>query len=222
MEASELSRDIHAAQAVYSRTVLKIYDWAVLGISNRVIWRCPTPHLLDFYNRHVSANHLDVGVGTGFFLDRCTFPQPSPRLALLDLNDHCLRRTAKRIARFQPEMIKANVMEEIRYDGPGFESIGMNYLLHCLPGDIQTKTRSFDHVLRLLQPGGVIFGATLLSAGVQRNLAARCLMDIYNRQRIFNNRADSLADLRDALSRRFARFGMEPLGCAALFWGASA
>jgi ubiquinone/menaquinone biosynthesis C-methylase UbiE len=222
MEAPRLSDDVYAAQAVYSKLVLTVYDLAVLGFSNRFLWRCPTSRLLALYNGHVRANHLDVGAGTGFFLDHCTFPGPSPRVALLDLNDNCLRRTATRIARYHPEKIRANVMDAIQYTGRRFDSIGMNYVLHCLPGSMHAKARSLDHLAELLHPGGVVFGATLLSKGVRRSFAARYVMDAYNRQRIFNNRSDSFADLRDALSQRFDRFGLETVGCAALFWGVTA
>ena len=58
------SEDVEAGQAVYSRRVLGIYDILVLGLSNRWIWKCPTKHLLEHYNRCLSSNHLDVGVGT--------------------------------------------------------------------------------------------------------------------------------------------------------------
>ena len=222
METPGLSDDVYAAQAVYSRIVLRVYDLAVLGFSNRFLWRCPTSRLLALYNGHVTANHLDVGAGTGYFLDRCTFPGPSPRIALLDLNDNCLQRTSTRIARYHPEIIRANVMEAIPYTGQRFDSISMSYVLHCLPGSIQSNTRSLDHVTDLHQPGGVVFGATLLSQGVRRSLAARCVMEAYNRRRIFSNRSDSLTGLRDALSQRFDRFGLETVGSAALFWGAKA
>lgn len=53
-----------AGQAVHTRRTLAVYDVVVLGISNRVVWKCPTPRLLAHYDRHVSANHLDVGAGT--------------------------------------------------------------------------------------------------------------------------------------------------------------
>ena len=45
------------------------HDALVHGISNPLIWRCPTPHLRSLYNRRVTSNHL-VAVGTGRFLDQ--------------------------------------------------------------------------------------------------------------------------------------------------------
>ena len=76
------AEQVEAGQAVYTKPLLASYDLLVLGLSNRMIWRCPTKHLLALYDRSVTSNHLDVGVGTGFFLDRCRFPTERPRLAL--------------------------------------------------------------------------------------------------------------------------------------------
>jgi hypothetical protein len=56
---------VAAGQAVYTKRMLGIYDWLVLGLSNRLIWHSPTQGLVAHYDRHVTANHLDAGVGTG-------------------------------------------------------------------------------------------------------------------------------------------------------------
>lgn len=217
MPSNELADDIRAGQAVYSPRVLRTYDLMVLGVSNRFIWKCPTRRLLSLYDAHVASNHLDVGVGTGYFLDRCRFPDASPRVTLLDLNENCLTQTAERIGRYRPELMRANLLEPIAYEGESFESIGMNYVLHCLPGDLQSKGVVFDHLGALLKPGGVIFGSTLLSEGVKRGFLARRLMAVYNRKRIFSNSGDSLDELRRVLSERFADVEIETAGCAALF-----
>jgi hypothetical protein len=84
--------DTRAGQAVYSRWTLQLYDLYVLGLSCRLAWRCPASALLPHYDAHVSSHHLDVGVGSGYFLDRCRFPVPRPAIVLLDLNEasHCL------------------------------------------------------------------------------------------------------------------------------------
>lgn len=88
------SEQVVAGQAVYSKSTLGIYDWFVVGFSNRLIWKCPSAHILALYDRHVTANHLDVGVGTGYFLDHCRFPSDHPRLGLMDLNQNCLEAAA--------------------------------------------------------------------------------------------------------------------------------
>ncbi len=199
--------------------MLSIYDVFVLGISNRWIWKCPTPRLVAHYNRQVTANHLDVGVGTGYFLDRCRFPTTEPRIALMDLNSNSLQYAAARIARYRPEMHRRNVLEPIAWEGRRFDSVGINYLLHCLPGTMASKAVVFDHLKALMNPGGVFFGSTLLQGGVRRGFAARRLMNFYNRKGVFSNEHDDLATLQQALDQRFQAVSVEVIGCAAVFSG---
>lgn len=209
--------EIEAGQAVYTPAMLRLYDLLVLGLSNRFIWKCPTPRLLAHYDAHVAANHLDVGVGTGYFLDRCRFPGPSPRVALMDLNENALSFTADRIARLMPRTYRRNVLEPIPFDAEPFDSIGVNYLLHCLPGAIEEKARLFDHLTPLMKDGATLFGSTLLRGGAPRSAAARRLMAFYNRKGVFSNERDDLDGLRSALEARFRDVSIETVGCAALF-----
>ncbi len=118
---SEFQKDVMAGQAVYSKAMLATYDLFVLGLSNRFMWKCPTPRLLAHYNAHVSSSHLDLGVGTGFFLDRCAFPN-NPRIVLVDLNPNCLEATARRISRYQPKTYRRNVLEPLELDEERFDS----------------------------------------------------------------------------------------------------
>jgi hypothetical protein len=69
-----------AGAAIYSKLFLSVYDFYVLGFSNSFVWQCPSRLILAFYNEHISGKQLDVGVGTGYFLDKCQFPVPIPRL----------------------------------------------------------------------------------------------------------------------------------------------
>jgi hypothetical protein len=59
---------VDAGQSIYIKRTLNAYDFIVLGASNHLIWKCPTQRLVDHYNKHVTTNHLDVGVGKGFRL----------------------------------------------------------------------------------------------------------------------------------------------------------
>ncbi|MCG8584999.1 MAG: class I SAM-dependent methyltransferase [Pirellulales bacterium] len=217
MAASQ--RDVEAGQAVYTPRTLAIYDLVVLGVSNRLVWKCPTPRLLQHYDDYVSNNHLDVGVGSGYFLDHCKFPTTNPRVVLMDLNASALTYTARRIARFDPETRRFNVLEPIEWTGERFDSIGVNYLLHCLPGSIDQKAVIFDNLAKLMNPGAVLFGSTLLQGGVERGRTARRLMNFYNRRGIFSNERDDLEGLESALEQHLRDVIVEPVGCAALFAG---
>ena len=212
-------QQVEAGQAVYTPTMLAVYDWFVLGFSNRFIWRCPSTHLLSLYNQYVTSNHVDVGVGTGYFLDRCRFPTDHPRVVLMDLNPTCLETTRRRIARYQPKVYRVNVLEPIQVDAAPFDSIGVNYLLHCLPGTISTKGAAIRHLKPLLKVGGRLFGSTILQGGVPRNGAARKLMAFYNSKRIFTNGQDDLDGLRAMLSEHLTDVNVRVVGCVALFSG---
>lgn len=221
MTATENRAAAHAAgAAIYSKSVLSIYDLFVLGFSNRFAWRCPSRLILDFYNEHVSGRHLDLGVGTGYFLDKCTFPTPHPHIALADLNPNSLEMAAKRLRRYRPSIHNINLLRPFWARPAGFDSIAINYVLHCLPGDMQSKGAVFQNLKALLNPkGGEIFGATILGQGVQHNLLGRTLMTIYNAKDIFCNQQDNVSDLERALKTHFHNVDIRIVGCVAFFVG---
>jgi 2-polyprenyl-3-methyl-5-hydroxy-6-metoxy-1,4-benzoquinol methylase len=209
---------VEAGQAIYTQRTLPFYDLVVLGISNKFIWQCPTQLLIEHYNRDITANHLDVGVGTGYFLDRCQFPSSTPRIALMDLNTNALEFAAQRLVRYQPERYYQNVLEPITLEAKKFDSVGINYLLHCLPGSIESKSIAFDYLRAMMNPNAVIFGSTLLQ-GIPRNWFAKRLMGVYNSKGIFSNQDDDLEGLERSLSKRFRDVSIQVVGCAALFSG---
>ena len=211
--------DAAAGAAIYSRPLLSVYDLFVLGFSNSFVWECPSRLILDFYNEHVSARHLDVGVGTGYFLDKCTFPTLNPTIVLADLNLNSLQVTAERLQRYHPSIHVANVLEPLQIEPADFDSIAINYLLHCLPGNIPGKGIVFQNLKRLLKPGGVLFGTTILGQGIQRNFLAKTLMRVYNSKRIFSNLEDNASDLENVLKANFREYSMRVVGCVAFFVG---
>ena len=208
--------EVTAGQAIYTPWTLQNYDWFVLGFSNRFLWRCPTAELLALYRRSVSARHLDVGVGTGYFLDRVAWPVAQPSITLLDLNPNCLAAAAKRIARYAPTAVQADVFQPLPVRGP-FASVGMCYLLHCLPGTMGEKAVVFDRLKPVLAPGARIFGATIVQGDAPRSAAARALMAAYNRKGVFSNRADTADNLTEALTARFTDVNVTRQGAVALF-----
>lgn len=204
-------------QAVYTAATLRIYDAMVLGFSNRLLWRCPTTELLRLYDANVSANHLDAGVATGYFLDRCRFPTPAPRLCLLDLNALCLQTAAARVARYRPQTLHASVLDPVEAPAEPFDSLGITYLLHCLPGPMSRKAVAFANLKPLLSDGARVFGATILGRGVRHNALGGQVQRLYNDRGIFGNAEDNLSGLRDALSAHFTDVVLWQRGAVALF-----
>lgn len=175
--------------------------------------------MLALYNQHISSNHLDVGVGTGYFLNHCKFPTAKPRLALMDLNPNCLEVAGKRLARYSPEIYRRNVLNPIDIKITRFDSIGMMNLLHCLPGNIESKGVVFKNLKVLLNPGGVVFGSTILYGGVRRNLLATYTLILTNRLGFMTNMEDNPSSLKTSLAQYFSESSVNVIGCMALFWG---
>jgi SAM-dependent methyltransferase len=205
-----------AGQAAFTRTTLAFYDWLLELTCNR-IWRCPIEQTLELYQAHVSSSHLEVGVGTGYFLDRIKFPAAAPKLALLDLNPHCLSHTAKRLRRYAPEVYRANALKPIEVATQPFGSVAINYVLHCMPGALSEKGVVFANLKPLIKPGGILFGSTVLRLGVPCDLRARAFMRLYNAYGVFCNLQDNLADLKTALESRYTEVRIDVVGCVASF-----
>ncbi len=204
------------AHAIYTPFMLSIYDLLVHGLSNRFAWRCPTRRLIELYRGNLSADHLEAGVGTGYFLDK-TGTSRIHRLVLIDINRHCLDRAGRRLARFEPARYEVNLLAPIALDLAPFTSVGLTYVLHCLPGSMSEKLAAIDHLQPLMKKGAVLFGATILGRGIAPNRAARALLDLYNARGVFNNREDDLDSLGSGLRQRFDRVEIEMQGYVAMF-----
>jgi hypothetical protein len=203
------------AHAIYTPASLRFYDLVVHGFSNLFAWRCPTSRITDLYRRHLSANHLEAAAGTGLFLDRTG--DAFERLALLDINTHCLKVSARRLRRFEPECREANLLEPLTLDLAPFSSVALTYVLHCLPGGMSEKLVAVDHLKGLVEPGATLFGATILGKGVRPNLQARALLSLYNDKGVFNNFEDDLETLTLGLEDRFGQVEIERHGLVVLF-----
>jgi SAM-dependent methyltransferase len=213
------SADADRGQAAFTRTGLALYDLLVLrGLCPRV-WRCTNKRIFAAYRQHLSNNHLEVGVGTGYFLDHARFSNAAPRVALLDLNTHCLARTARRIARYHPEIYRADVLQPIVLDVSRFDSIALNYVMHCLPAPWPDKGVVFEHLKTLLNPGGRLFGATLVQGDVPQSATAAELMRWFNARGTLHNQADTRTRLVEALEQHLNDVRVEQVGCVALFSG---
>jgi len=207
---------VAANLAAFNDWTLKYYD-RLLEFTCERIWRCPIDRTLALYQRYQSPRHLEVGVGTGYFLDRANLSVQGARLALLDINPHCLRHTAARLARFTPDVYQGSALAPIDPEGRRFDSIALNYVLHCMPGSLAEKGVAFANLRPLLNVGGTIFGSTVLRHGVVCALPARAFMRFYNARRVFCNLDDSLNDLERALKENFHEVRIEVIGCVAQF-----
>lgn len=206
---------VRDAIKAYTRPNLKIYDAVTMGFLAHAVWRCPASLFVNHYNSLVSANHAEIGVGTGYCLDRCR--ADIDRLALFDLNPNCLDFAAKRLARFRPTVHVRNVLDPVYSSAGPFSSIALSGVLHCLPGSMADKGRVFDNLKPILIRDSVVFGYTLVSdAGVLRP-PAKLVRSLLNRSGVINNYGDTSDGLRHELRQRFDSVVVTRAGAFAFF-----
>ena len=120
---------------------------------------------------------------------------------LVDLNPNSLILAQKRLVQYQPQVYQRNVLEplDLNTDTLGFDSIGITHLLHCLPGNMQTKRIVFQHAKSLLNTGGILFGTTLLYKGIKRNPLSTYLFWWTNVFSFMTNKQDNIDGLEENL-----------------------
>ncbi|MCE3608277.1 class I SAM-dependent methyltransferase [Massilia sp. P8910] len=214
---SELTHvKIVRSQQYFNKLSLFFYDALLYGVISKYAWGCSIARLDAHYRKHISANHLEVGVGTGFLLNRAPLV-PTARLALMDLSAECLAKTLPKVARYRPETYVQNILQPVKHAVAPFDSISINYVLHCVPGSLDQKSIALTHLAALLAPGGRLFGTTVLSEGVRKNLLARPFMWLMNALGVFNNRQDNARALENYLRAHFTVVEFKVEGVTAIF-----
>jgi SAM-dependent methyltransferase len=205
----------YEGQREYTPRFLRIYDPVILGFLAPVVWRCPATRLVEGYRRHLGHRHLDVGPGTGYFLERAGVPD-AMQVTLLDPNVHVLDHASRRLQRLDITTIEADVCKPLPVHGP-FDSAALSGVLHCLPGPLLRKAEAVANVAAALAPEGVLFGASILGRSGQHTWLARRMLEVNNRRGTFDNLDDTEDGLREILAASFERVGLETVGSMAIF-----
>jgi SAM-dependent methyltransferase len=201
----------------YSSGALRLYDFVAYRVDAPLLWRCSVRDLLALYDREVSGRHLDVGVGTGYLLDRCRFPVAEPRLTLMDLNPGPLAYAARRLRRYSPVSLQADMLEPWPLPARSFESIALSNVLVCAAGAMPRKAVAFERARECLAPRGRVFGCTVLNGGVSHTRRSRLAMRALNRRGVFSNLGDHRDDLEAALANTFDSYEIAVKGSMAFF-----
>lgn len=209
-----------AGAAVYGRIMLFFYDLWVLGISGPYAFGCSTRKvLLPFFRQHFSKNHLDIGVGTGYYLKN-TKAIPGGKITLVDLNENSLDTANQRIGWTAANSILHDISEPLPiYEK--FDSISMFYLIHCLPSPVERKLEIFKHLKENLSPAGVIYGASALGQGVKYGWFGRIVWSTLLKEGILDNKDDNEEAFANALNENFEQVEMRIEGTILLFTASS-
>ena len=205
----------YKGQSEYTPFLLSVYDRFVIGFMAPRVLRTPVAPLLDQYRDHVGARHLDVGPGTGWFLDRSALPE-TKAVTLLDPNPNVLAHCARVLERLHPTAVEADVLKPLPVEGP-FDSVALNMVLQCLPGPPARKTQAIRNVAAVLRSEGVLFGAAVLGRSASHSSPARAFLAIANRRGGFDNLDDSADGLREMLSESLDEVEVTEVGSTARF-----
>ncbi len=205
----------YKGQRDYNRVLLNAYDPLVLGPIARYVWRSPTPQLVEGYRRHIRDRHLDVGPGTGYFLDRSGLPEGAA-MTIVDPNQNVLRHVSRRLGRFAVTSVEADVLKPLPVAGP-FDSAALHMVIHCLPGPMSRKAMAVANIAAVLEPDGVLFGGSVLGRSGHHTWLARRFLDVFNRQGGFDNLDDTEDGLREILGASFEHVELETMGSVAIF-----
>jgi SAM-dependent methyltransferase len=205
----------YRGQSDYTRSLLRLYDPVVLGVVAKAVWRCPTSRLVEGYRQHIRDRHLDVGPGTGYFLEHSGLPDRS-RVTILDPNPNVLDHAARRLRRLDVTAVEADVLKPLPVDGR-FASAALHLVIHCLPGPMSRKAAAVANVAAVLAPTGVLFGASVLGTAGPQTWLSRRVLAAFNRRGAFDNLGDTEEGLREILAASFEHVELETVGSIAIF-----
>ncbi|EFQ30609.1 methyltransferase domain-containing protein [Colletotrichum graminicola] len=242
--------DTFAGAAIYVPVFLRyVYDPVVLGLYCPYAWNIPSSKMREFFNRHIvnttlrntvdetmirpgsskdsPCRILDIGVGTGYFLEHAPLPAGS-EVHLVDLNRAALHAAGSRTMAAHPtttcQTSVADFLDPGRrglrcrdLGGGSFDVISTTMLLHCLPGPPARKADALVHLRHLLAPEGTLFGMTILGRGVKHNIWGKQLMFWHNLLGTFGNTEDNVEGFVGPLKEAFADVKWEVHGKMLLF-----
>jgi len=209
----------YKGQSGYNTAMLTIYDVWVLKFMSKVVWKLPIDPCVERYRRYLGHRHIDVGPGTGYFIEHAD-PPGDAQITLLDPNPTVLRHAAKRLAAWRPITVEADVMKPLPVDGL-FDSAALSFVLHCLREPEENKAIAIRNIADVLAPDGVLFGGTILGFHADHTKSARTFLRAANKQGGFDNAEDTVESLRRMLERSFDAVDVDVVGSAGLFTATS-
>lgn len=200
------------------RNMAQLYDTGVIHGTYPWLWNCHWSVPAQLYAQTITPQSrvLDIGPGSGYFLDHLDMPNLD--LHLLDRYQGSLDAAADRLARYRPKLYTGDALEPFPLHPGAVDVVVLGMVLHCVRGkNIAEKAKVFDHIRALLAPGGVCIGYAVLSQGVQHSSAGRVGLRYLNTRGVFCNTGDSLTDLSTVLHTHFDEVRLAVVGSVALW-----
>ncbi|KAL8821409.1 MAG: hypothetical protein Q9223_000558 [Gallowayella weberi] len=198
------THDATLQETIYTPLRLLIYDIWVLGIVATFAWGCSvTTYLVPLFLSNFRRNHLDIGVGTGYYLAKAP-PSTHRKVTLFDNEPGALETAKKRSGYVDARAVVGDCLKPLPFTEK-FDSVSMYFLLHCLRTSTPAeKTAAFTHAAQVMAPDGVLTGANILGKGVrQDNFFARWIRAKTLAHGVLSNRDDNAWEFETALRGTF-------------------
>lgn len=192
---------------------LKFYDYLVNDINCTYAWRCHKSNIFENYKNNIKTNHLEIGPGTGYFLKK---NYNINKLYLMDINEDTLNFSKNNLSfNYEVKTINHNIFED-KLEIKDLDSVGLNYVLHCVPGKLEDN---IDNLLNNLESNNKInfFGATVVSDKNLQNTLSSVELFFLNKYNIFNNQLDTSKNLIDYLKYNKIKFQEKIVGNVLIF-----
>ncbi len=175
-----------------SNILLNNYDYFVNNLNCKYVWKCNQNIIKDLYKNNLSNDHLEIGPGTGHFLKKHKFNS----LHLIDINNDILNDSYKNLKKNSKKIVKINqniFSENNKINITNVNSIGLSYVLHCIPNTLDT---SLNYLINNLNQKDItLFGSTVVPTNA--NIFASSELFFLNKLGIFNNVNHNVEQLKN-------------------------
>ena len=211
-----------------AKPVVFLYDAVIVNFISKYVWDCDPAVHVERYRKFINNKsdhphtHLDIGPGSGYYLSESQKTINTIfdlDLHLIDINEETLSSTKQKFPNSKTT-IHDVFMKPFPY-GCTFNTIALNHVLHCVPGD---QEEIIDQMLCNLKSNmdedTVLFGSTVagLVPTERHSMSAIALITILQELGIFHNQIDE-DGMRDVLAKHFKKVNIACYGSEIGFVG---
>ena len=189
------------------------YDYLVNNINCNIVWNCNQNKIIQHYDSNITNNHIEIGQGTGYFLKKNQYNT----LQLMDINNDILGDSSKNLKANSKKIHTHchNIFSCSSSHINPSRSIGLTYVLHCVPGKIENNLNTMIQNIQFDNYN--LFGASVVQDPVETNILAETELLWLNRLGIFNNENDTYNGLHEYLEESGMEYNLRLEGYVAIF-----
>lgn len=189
------------------------YDYLVNDLNCNLVWQCEKNNIVQNYVSNITGNHIEIGPGTGYFLQNEQFNT----LQLIDINNDILVNSGQNLKKNSIEIQSHchNIFSYTLTHLKPADSIGLSYVLHCVPGKIEDNVKNLINNIHFDKY--ILFGASVIKDPEERNMFAEIELFWLNKLGIFNNHGDTYKGLQKYLQESGFEYNLRLEGYVAIF-----